>query len=100
MNTPKVIQAGPFKGKRIEMAPASRLALVRDVADDFMRQVFEMEPGDYLITDDSSLFDFAGPGDAALKEICARIRQVYDLDVSGIPNGNLVDIFVRIRGLH
>ena len=99
MSDDRVIQSGRFKGKKIEMAPTSGLALVRDVAEDFMREIFEMEPEDYLISDESSLLDFVDSGAATLTAIHERIQQAYGVDVSGIPQGNLLDIFVRIRGV-
>lgn len=43
MSDYRVIPSGRFKGKRIEMAPTSGLALVRDVAEDFMREIFERD---------------------------------------------------------
>ena len=99
MSHDRVIQSGRFKGKKIEMAPTSGLALVRDIAEDFMREIFEMEPEDYLISDESSLRDFVDSGVTTLEAIQKRIRQAYGVDVSGSPQGNLVDIFVRIRGV-
>lgn len=99
MSDDRVIQSGRFKGKKIEMAPTSGLALVRDIAEDFMREIFEMEPEDYLISDESRLRDFVDSGATTLEAIHERIRLAYGVDVSGIPQGNLVDIFVRIRGV-
>ena len=99
MSDDRVIQSGRFKGKKIEMAPTSGLALVRDTAEDFMREIFEMEPEDYLISDESRLRDFIDSGATTLEAIHERIRKAYSVDVSGIPQGNLVDIFVRIRGV-
>ena len=98
MSEDQVIRSGPFKGKKIEMASTVGVDLVRDVADDFMREIFEMEPDDYAISDESELGDFVGAGEETLGAIQARVRRVYGLDVSGIPHGNLLAIFVRIRG--
>lgn len=93
-----VIQCGCFKGKKIEIASTAGVDLVRDVAEYFMREIFRMEPEDYLISDESSLSDFVGSGDETLGAIQARVHRVYALDVSGIPQGNLLGLFVRIRG--
>ena len=98
MSEDRVIRSGPFKGKTIEMASTAGVDLVRDVAQDFMRQIFEMEPEDYAISDKSELGDFVGVGDETLAAIQARVHRVYGVDVSGIPHGNLLAIFVRIRG--
>ncbi|MDP2322015.1 MAG: hypothetical protein Q8O42_22085 [Acidobacteriota bacterium] len=98
MSDDRVIRSGPFKGKKIEMASTAGVDLVRDVAADFMREIFEMEPDDYVISDKSELGDFVGVADETLDAIQARVRRVYGLDVSGIPHGNLLAIFVRIHG--
>ena len=55
MSEDRAIRSGPFKGKTIEMASTAGVDLVRDVAQDFMRQIFEMGPEDYAISDKSEL---------------------------------------------
>ena len=62
-----------------------------------MEAIFCMEPGSYLITDESSLRDFQGVEDLELPDIHRKIREVYGVDVSNIASGNLVEIFVRIH---
>ena len=54
----RIIPRGPFKGKRIEFAPTDELDMFRGLAEEFMEEIFSMEPGFYLITDESSLWDF------------------------------------------
>ena len=55
------------------------------------------EPGQYLITDLSSLHDFVGVNDMEFVSILARIRAVYRLDVADLPSGNLLEIFRRLH---
>jgi hypothetical protein len=93
----KSIPRGPFKGKRIEFAPTDELDMFRGLADEFMEEIFRMEPGSYLITDESSLQDFRGVEDLELPDIHDKIREVYGVDVSDIRSGNLVEIFARIH---
>ena len=93
----KIIPRGPFKGKRIEFAPTDELDMFRTLADEFMEQIFCMEPGSYLITDESSLRDFQGVEDMELRDIHDKIREVYGVDVSDTVSGNLVEIFARIH---
>ena len=93
----KIIPRGPFKGKRIEFAPTDELDMFRSLADEFMEEIFSMEPGSYLITDESSLRDFRGVEDLELADIHGKIREVYGVDVSDIISGNLVEIFSRIH---
>jgi hypothetical protein len=51
----KIIPRGPFKSKRIELASTEELDMFRSLAEEFMEAIFCMEPGSYLITDESSL---------------------------------------------
>ena len=93
----KNILSGPFKGKRIELAATDELDMFRSLADEFMQEIFCMEPGSYLITDESSLRDFQGVEDLELPDIHRKIREVYSVDVSDIVSGNLVEVFARIH---
>lgn len=68
-----------------------------EVAEDFMRRVFDFEPGDYLISNESSLFDFTGVDEMELKDIQQKIREVYGVDVSDLASGNLLEIFARLH---
>ena len=63
--------------------------MFREVAEDFMRRVFDFAPGSYLISDESSLFDFTGVDEMELKDIQRKIQEVYDVDVSDLVSGNL-----------
>jgi hypothetical protein len=71
--------------------------MFRSLAVEFLESIFCMEPGSYLITDESSLRDFKGVEDLELPDIHRRIREVYGIDVSGIVSGNLVEVFARIH---
>jgi hypothetical protein len=95
----KIIPSGPFKGKRIELAPTTGIDMFLESAEDFMRRIFGFEPGEYLITDESSLFDFTGVDEMGLSHIQKKIQTVYNLDVSDIESGNLLTIFMRIHCL-
>ncbi|MBI3048603.1 MAG: hypothetical protein HYY76_09885 [Acidobacteria bacterium] len=68
----------------------------QELAEDFMLDIFGFEPGEYLITDLSSLRDFVGVDDMEVVDMLARIREVYGLDVADLPNGNLLEIFRRL----
>ena len=92
-----ILQRGPFKGKRIDFAPTTGIDMFREVAEDFMRRVFDFEPGAYLISDESSLFDFTGVEEMERKDIQQKIREVYDVDISDLASGNLLEIFARLH---
>ncbi len=93
----RVIPSGPFKGKKIEYAPSTGVDMFLNISEDFMKKIFNFEPDEYLISDESSLFDFTGLDEMELTDIQKRIRDVYDLDVSDIASGNLLEIFMRIH---
>lgn len=93
----KIIPSGPFKGRKIELAPTMGVNMFLEIAEDFMRRIFDFEPEEYLVTDESGLFDFTGLDEMEIPDIYEKIRKVYDLDVSDIPSGNLVEIFMRIH---
>ena len=85
----------PSEAKKIEFAPTTGIDAFRAVADDFMRKIFEFEPGDYLITDESMLRDFAGCNDLEFPDIQAKVRRIYAA-VMEKNNDFLVNIFRRI----
>lgn len=93
----KIIPSGSFKGKKIEFAPTTEVDMFFEISEDFMKRIFDFEPGGYLITDESSLFDFTGLDKMELSDIQQKIRDVYDMDVSDIESGNLLEIFTRIH---
>ena len=94
----RVIPSGRFKGRKIELASTKGIECFRDLADQFMSVIFDLEAGDYLITDESSLADFVGVDDLNLDDILSKIDDLYGIDVSGVERGNLVGIFSKIRG--
>jgi hypothetical protein len=58
-----------------------------------MSRIFDLEPGDYLITDESSLCDFSNETDVVRR----KIMDVYGIDVSDVTSGNLLEIVVRFH---
>ena len=92
----KTIISGPFKGKKIEFAPTTGIDRFFGISSEFMKKIFDFEPGEYLITDESSLHDFTGLDEMELSDIQIRIRDEYRIDVSDIESGNLIEICTRI----
>lgn len=96
----QIIPSGPFKGKRIEIAPSKGMEMFADIAEEFMEHILGFAPGDYLITDESSLRDFIGLGEEVEVELAAlrqKIREEYEVDISDLTSGNLLEIFMRIH---
>lgn len=95
-NNSRVIRSGPFKGKKIKFAPTGGVDSFRAISEDFMSKVFDLEPGKYLISDESSLYDFTSLDESDLPDIQQKIQGIYNIDVIDIRSGNLLDIFTRI----
>jgi hypothetical protein len=93
---PRIISRGPFKGKRIEFAPATGINKLLAISEDFMIKIFGLWPGEYLISDESSHYDFTGPDEKELPDIHKKIQEKYNIDVSDIKSKNLLEIFRRI----
>ena len=93
----RIIPSGPFKGKKIEFAPTAGVDMFLDISEEFMKKIFDFEPGEYLITDESSLHDFTGLDEMELTDIQKKIQGAFGVDVSDIESGNLLEIFMRIH---
>ena len=92
----KVITRGLFKGKKITFASTERIEKFTQLADDFMEQVFDLEPGEYLITDESDLLDFTEMGSSDTSEIWKRIEEIHAVALADVGSGMLVNIFTEI----
>ncbi len=88
---------GPLRGKTIELAPTREIEEFIDIYKEFIERMFGLEPGEYLITDESTLYDFMGPGGNELLDLQKTIRDTYGVDISNIRNGSLREIFKRIK---
>ena len=89
------IKSGSLKGKTIAYAPTDRIEEFRRVADDFMLEIFDLLPGEYLITDESSLRDFTDSGSSETSQIWDCITRLYAIRRADVPSEILVDIFAR-----
>lgn len=58
--------------------------------------VFDLEPGEYLITDESDVRDFTEMGSSDTSEIWKRIDEVYGIVSADVRSGRLVDIFMEV----
>ena len=61
-----------------------------------MNIIFGLEPGEYLISDESSLYDFTGLDEMQLLDINKKIQEIYNIEISDIKSRNLLEIFRRI----
>jgi hypothetical protein len=84
----------PRPGTRapIEFAAQKRVNTYAELSEDFIHRVLELESA--WISDESSLWDFHT--DETNAALCARIKEIYGVDVSDIKSGLLCEIFDRI----
>lgn len=59
--------------------------------------MFDFLPGDYLITDESTLRDFAEFGSSDTSPIWSHITETYMVNKSDVLSEKLVDIFAAIQ---
>ncbi len=92
-----VISKGPLRGKKIEFASTEGIDKYLEISEEFMKAVFNFDPGEYLISDESSLYDFTGLDEMNLDDIQKRIREIFDIDISDTESIRLVEIFMKIH---
>ena len=88
---------GPLKGKTVTYASTDRIEEFRRVADDFMLEIFDFLPGEYLITDESTLRDFTEFGSSETSPIWSRITKRYTIGRADVPSERFVEIFAEIQ---
>jgi len=89
-------RGGRFKGKTITYASTDRIEEFTRLSNEFMEQVFDLEPGEYLISDESHLRDFTDFGSPDTTETWKRITKVYGVSLADVGSGRLVNIFTAI----
>ena len=87
---------GRFAGKKITFASTERIEAFRQLASDFMEQVFDFLPVEYLISDESDLLDFTYMGSSDTSEIWNRITDIYGISATDVDSERLVNIFAEI----
>jgi hypothetical protein len=86
----------PHPGVRvpIEVAATSEIAKRIPKLQEFASKVLGYEPGFYFVSDESSLWDFAR--DDTLEAVFAKVREVYGVDVSDVPDGTIWKVLDRV----
>lgn len=92
----KLITRGRFAGKKIRFASTEGIEEFRQLASDFMGQVFDCLPGEYLISDESDLLDFTEMGSSDTSEIWIRITEIYGVSLADLESERLLNIFTQI----
>ena len=92
----KFIRRGPLEGKKITFASTEQIESFAQLTNEFMENIFDLEPGEYLITDESDLRDFADIGSADTSKIWLSIAEHYGIDYSDAGSERFVKIFSEI----
>ena len=79
----------------IEFAPTTEIDQYSLIAHDFFQKILEMDFDYCFVSDESSLWDFPNTSDEA--RVFELIKRTYQVDVSDIQTGNLVQIFKRLQ---
>ena len=95
-NDDKRISRGRFKGKRITIASTARIEDFTVLANEFMEEIFELLPGEYLISDESELRDFTEMGSSDTADVWRQIKAIYGVEALDVGSGVLVNIFTEI----
>ena len=92
----KTVMRGRFKAKKITFASTERIEEFARLANDFMGQVFDFLPGEYLISDESDLLDFTEIGSSDTSELWKRITEIYGISMADVGSERFVNIFAEI----
>ncbi len=80
----------------VTLAATDEVEAHQDIATQFMSAIFDLDPGDYLITDEASVLDFTSADDSDTSEIWSRIEKTYGIGKTDVGSGLLVRIFATI----
>jgi hypothetical protein len=89
--------------KRAVLAASDEIDQYREIAARVMRDLFELEPDDYLITDESTLRDFTFFGMSDTAPTWAHIKERYGLSRNEVGSESLFHLFAaiaRARSVH
>lgn len=95
-NDDKRISRGRFKGKRITFASTARIEDFTVLTNEFMEEIFELLPGEYLISDESELRDFTEMGSSDTADVWRQIKAIYGVEALDVGSEVLVNIFTEI----
>lgn len=84
----------PGANAAIEFASQELISVHPELSEDFIRRVLNLDWA--WISDESSLWDFHT--DDTNEKMCAKILEVYGVDVSDIASARLSEIFDRLAG--
>lgn len=92
----KVITRNCFRGKKVTFGSRERIEKFEKIAHEFMEWIFDLEPGEYLIIDESDVRDFTEMGSADTSGLWKRIDEVYGIVNEEVRSRRLVDILSHV----
>jgi hypothetical protein len=92
----KFLATDSTEGKKITISSTDLVDGYSDMAAHFMSAIFDLDPGDYLITDESDVLDFAPMDESDATDIWRRVETTYGVAPSDVSSGRLVKIFEAI----
>ena len=92
----KLTWRGRFSGKKITFASTEQIEEFGQLASEFMGQIFDFLPDEYLISDESDVLDFTEMGSFDTSEIWKRITEIYGVSLADVGSERLVIIFAEI----
>jgi hypothetical protein len=93
----KRVSGDVLSGKRITFAPTDQVESFGVLVNDLMFSIFELEPGEHMITDESELLDFTPLDSSDTTEIWVRITELYGIARSDVPSERLIAILAAIQ---
>lgn len=82
---------------KVEYAPTRKVEMLAHIANEFMQEIFDLEVGSYVISDESGLRDFTDFGVSDTLPFWRRIIAFYAIDQSDVGSERLVEIFLAIE---
>lgn len=73
----KILPRDIFEGKAVTLAPTDQVDAYPEIAAEFMSEIFELDSGDYLITDEADVLDFTPIDESATTETWRLIEAAY-----------------------
>jgi hypothetical protein len=97
MTQGRVKRGFPQTGMKIEYASTGKVKALAHIANEFMQEILDLEPGSYVISDESNLRDFTDLGISDTIPLWNRITALYAIDQSDVRSERLADIFLAIE---
>jgi len=94
----KRIPPGTYAGTKITIASTDEVDEHGDIAAEFIRTIFDFEPGEYVISDESDILDFMSFDESDTSDVWRRIERAYGITQADVGSGRLLQIFKAISG--